>query len=135
MKSLRTAIAGLTLLGVPIAAAAQSASAQPLRSTPVMTQALEDSAFVGVVVNSSVLELVPGAEVTEAHTHDAELFGYILEGAVLTSLENAPIQRYEAGEMFYERRRILHTHFANASSESPARVLIVQIATPDDPVP
>jgi quercetin dioxygenase-like cupin family protein len=111
---------------------AQSGSPQPLRSTPVLTQALADSAFAGTVLNSSVLELAPGAEVTQAHRHDAELFGYILDGAVLTSLENGPIQRYDTGQMFYERRGILHTYFANASAETPARVLIIDLAKPAD---
>jgi quercetin dioxygenase-like cupin family protein len=131
MKKLPVLLAGAMLL-VGSAAAAQTAQ-PPLRSTPVLTQALQDSAFAGMVVNSSVLELRPGGVVAEPHRHDAELFGYILEGAVLTSLENGPIQRYEQGEMFYERRGILHSHFANASEDVPARVLIFNISRPAAP--
>mgnify|MGYP006176369777 CR=1 FL=1 len=48
----------------------------------------------------------PGALLTNPHQHPGELFGYVLEGAILTSLENGPIQRYQAGEMFYEHRGV-----------------------------
>jgi quercetin dioxygenase-like cupin family protein len=115
-----------------LCAAGAAGAQQPtqLRSTPVLTQVLSDSTLAGAVLTSSVLELIPGAEVTQPHRHDAELFGYILEGAVLTSLENGPIQRYEEGQMFYEPRGILHTHFANMSQDTPARVLVVTVSRP-----
>ncbi|MEX2584514.1 MAG: cupin domain-containing protein, partial [Gemmatimonadota bacterium] len=85
------------------------------------------------VVTSSVLELAPGAVLTNPHRHDAALFGYVLEGAILTSLEHGPIQRYEEGEMFHEPLRILHTHFENPDPDMPAQVLLVTIAKPPQP--
>src|SRR5690606_27408117 len=118
----RLSIVAVTLLLlVPLSVRAQQPA--QLRSTPVLTQALADSSLAGVVLSSSVLELVPGAELTQPHRHDAELFGYVLEGVVLTGLEHGPIQRYEAGQMFHEPLGILHTHFANESPTEPARVL------------
>ena len=124
--------AGVLLAAHATAAAGQQnstpASAQPLRSTPVLAQPLTgDPALQGKSVTTSRLELAPGALLTNPHQHPGELFGYILEGAILTSLDNGPIQRYEAGQMFYEHRGVTHTHFENESKTEPARVLIILI--------
>jgi quercetin dioxygenase-like cupin family protein len=118
------------VLSFPAALAGQQqASTQPLRSTPVLTQALTgDPELAGKAVTISRLELAPGALLTDPHTHPAELFGYVLEGAVLTGLNNAPPQRYETGQVFYEYRGVTHTHFQNASETQPARVLVVRVA-------
>lgn len=126
------ALAGALVFVHTSAATAQQtstpASAQPLRSTPVLAQPLTgDPALAGKSVTTSRLELAPGAVLTNPHQHPGELFGYILEGVVLTALENGPIQRYEAGQMFYEYRGVTHTHFENESKTEPARVLIIVI--------
>ncbi|WP_373399995.1 hypothetical protein V8V91_10450 [Algoriphagus halophilus] len=52
----------------------------------VFSKALSDPGLAGFRVESSVMTLVPGAEDTVAHRHDAELFGYVLEGNVQIGL-------------------------------------------------
>jgi quercetin dioxygenase-like cupin family protein len=79
----------------------------------------------GYALSSSVLELVPAGVDTVAHRHDSELFGYVLEGAVDVQLEGGPMQRFEAEQMFYEQRNVLHAYLGNPNQ--PARVLILNI--------
>lgn len=112
-------------------ASAQTPADQPLRSTPVLTQPVADPDLEGAVVTTTHLELVPGALLTNPHRHPGDLFGYVLEGAILTGLGNGIPTRYEAGQMFYEPRGILHTHFQNASETTPARVLVVLLTKPE----
>lgn len=112
------------ILNAP-ALVAQQASAQPLQSTPVLTQVLTDSVFDGTSMTTSQIELAPGALLTNPHSHPGDLFGYVLEGTVLTALGHGEVQKYEAGSMFYEPKGSLHTHFENESKTDPARVLIV----------
>lgn len=119
----------LFLLGAVQSSHAQEPS--PLSSQPVRSQVLTDSIFGGAQMASNQLTLAPGAVLTNPHRHPGDLFGYIIEGAVLTGLENGEPVRYEAGEMFYEPRGILHTHFQNASETTPARVLIVLLTKPE----
>lgn len=124
------ALCTLALVGVT-AGAANAQDASPVSSQPVRSQLLTDSIFAGAQFASNELTLAPGAVLTNPHRHPGDLFGYIIEGAILTGLENGEPVRYDAGEMFYEPRGILHTHFQNASETEPARVLIILLTKPD----
>lgn len=124
-----------TVLGLSLMAAcaqAQQQAPRPLTSTPVTSQQLTDSIFPSTTMTSNQIVLAPGATLTNPHSHPGDLFGYIVEGAVLTGLEHGELIRYEEGEMFYEPKGILHTHFQNASDTVPAKVLIVLIAKGDE---
>jgi quercetin dioxygenase-like cupin family protein len=72
-----------------------------------------------------VAELAPGAVDTVDHRHGAEVFGYVLEGSIVTEVDRGARTTYAAGQMFYEHRGALHGHFENPSRTAPARVLIL----------
>jgi quercetin dioxygenase-like cupin family protein len=121
------------LCGLSLAAGAQSSpdraavpdTLRPIRFHPVLTQALRDPELAGYSLQTSVAELAPGAVDTVDHRHGAEVFGYVLEGSIVTEVDRGTRTTYSAGQMFYEYRGALHGHFENASRTAPARVLIL----------
>jgi len=109
---------------------AQSTSAAsdtlpPIRFHPVLVQALGDPELAGYSLQTRVAELAPAAVDTVDHRHDAEVFGYVLEGSIVTQVDRGPLTTYAAGQMFHEPRRALHGHFENPSRTARARVLIL----------
>lgn len=119
------------MLGLPSLLAAQhqhpAEKINPLSFTPVRAEALSDPELAAYRMESSVMTIVPGGADTVAHRHDCELFGYVLEGSVLIGLERGEPQLYKKGQMFYEKRRILHSLTKNADKHHEAKVLLVFI--------
>ena len=102
-------------------------SPPPLTFKGVLSQALSDSLLSDYKMEASVMTIAPGGVDTVSHYHDSELFGYVLEGSVEIALVTKDPKTYKLGEMFYERRNILHTLTKNGSSSKPARVLLIFI--------
>jgi quercetin dioxygenase-like cupin family protein len=70
------------------------------------------------------VEYPPGVS-TPAHHHDGAIFAYVVEGAVITALDDGPERRYEAGEGWYERPGQVHRVSRNASRTERAKLLVV----------
>jgi quercetin dioxygenase-like cupin family protein len=62
------------------------------------------------------------------HRHDAELFGYVIEGEVELQLAGRPNVTYRQGQMFHEPRNIVHSMLRNQSREKTAKILLMFIA-------
>jgi len=86
---------------------------------------LSDSLLTDYKMDVSVMTVIPGGVDTVSHRHDCELFGYVLEGTVEIALVTKTPKTYKAGEMFYEKRNILHTLTKNGSATEHARVLLI----------
>jgi len=104
---------------------AVKASVSPLSFQPVLAQMLSDSLLTDYKMDVTVMTVTPGGIDTVSHRHDCELFGYVLEGSVEIALVTKTPKTYKAGEMFYEKRNILHTLTKNGSTTKPARVLLM----------
>jgi len=104
---------------------AAKANVPPLTFQPVLAQMLSDSLLTDYKMDVTVMTVTPGGIDTVSHRHDCELFGYVLEGSVEVALVTKTPKTYKAGEMFYEKRNILHTLTKNASTTTPARVLLM----------
>ena len=104
---------------------AVKASVSPLSFQPVLAQMLSDSLLTDYKMDVTVMTVTPGGIDTVSHRHDCELFGYVLEGSVEIALVTKTPKTYKAGEMFYEKRNILHTLTKNSSTTKPARVLLM----------
>ena len=123
-RSLLLALSLSTL--VASAGAAQTAEpARPMRFQKVLDQALQDPELKGYTMQTQLAELAPLATDTVDHRHGAEVFGYIIDGAIVTQVNGGARTTYSAGQMFYEPRGALHGHFENPSADKPARVLIL----------
>ena len=99
----------------------------PLTFKGILSQVLSDSLLSDYKMEASVMTIAPGGIDTVSHRHDCELFGYVMEGSVEIALVTKNPKTYKMGEMFYERRNILHTLTKNGSSNKPARVLLIFI--------
>jgi quercetin dioxygenase-like cupin family protein len=80
----------------------------------------------GKSIKGVLVEYGPGA-FSEAHTHPSSAFIYatVLEGAVLSQVNDGPIKTYRAGESFSEYPGDRHGVSENASKTEPARLLAV----------
>jgi quercetin dioxygenase-like cupin family protein len=99
----------------------------PLSFMAVRSELLSDPGLAGYKMESSVMTILPGAVDTVAHRHDCELFGYVLEGAVIVGLDRKEGKAYRAGEMFYEKRNVLHTLTKNPDRKKETKVLLMFI--------
>ncbi|GAB3933814.1 cupin domain-containing protein [Larkinella terrae] len=99
----------------------------PLSFAPVFATMLTDPELKDYKMDSSLMTVAPGGQDTVAHRHDAELFGYIVEGKVEIGLDKGAPKTYSAGQMFYEKRKIMHSLTRNPDPSTPAKVLIIFI--------
>ena len=79
------------------------------------------------------VEYPPGVS-TPAHHHDGAIFAYVVEGAVITALDDGAERRYEAGEGWYERPGQVHRVSRNASSTQGAKLVVVFLTEAGKPV-
>ena len=117
-------------------------TADPFQFQSVRTEWLTDAALKGYKLESSVMTIAPGARDTVSHRHDCDLFGYILEGEVQIGLDHAAPVVYKSGQMFFEKRNVLHSLAANQLPDRPSRVLLLFLIkegrasyTPEYPAP
>jgi quercetin dioxygenase-like cupin family protein len=69
------------------------------------------------------VEYVPGGA-SIPHRHNAQVFVYVLEGAVKMQVQGSEPVTLGPGETFYEGPDDIHTVSANASQSRPARILV-----------
>lgn len=105
---------------------AQPATAkEPLSFETVRNEWLTDPDLKGYKLESSVLTIAPGAKDTVSHRHDCDLFGYVLEGEVQIGLDHKAPEIFKTGQMFFEKRNIIHSLAANNLKDKPSRVLLL----------
>jgi quercetin dioxygenase-like cupin family protein len=97
------------------------AYAQVAKETPLMTKALPDVPGKEGLIERVVLN--PG-EVVPPHRHNADVFVYVLDGAVITQLKGGRPQTVHAGGTFYESPSDVHNASRNASTDHPATLLV-----------
>ncbi|MNC36788.1 Cupin domain protein [compost metagenome] len=65
----------------------------------------------------------PG-QASPAHQHPGAVMAYVLEGAVVSKLDNEPEKTYKAGEYWYEAPGTVHSVSRNASQKQSAKLLV-----------
>lgn len=75
------------------------------------------------------VDYAPGGS-SPAHRHaaSAEVFAYVVRGAVRSRVNDGEEHVYESGEFWYEPPGSTHSVSANASATEPARILAFVIA-------
>lgn len=123
-------LAGAT--GVAAAAAADVAHAQskpggaPTRA-PLYQHDLPDLAIKGWSVTAIEVKYAPG-QASGAHRHPGLTFAFVLEGEVVSKVDDGPEKTYKVGEMWHETPNQLHAVSRNASATNPARILAILLA-------
>jgi len=120
--------AGLLLLTV-----ADGASADESRKgvPPLMTRDL--AGIPGKEAIVLTVEYGPG-ESSPPHRHDANVFVYVLEGAITMQVKGGPVVTLHPGETYYESPSDIHVVSANASKTAPAKFLVFIVKDKGTPV-
>jgi uncharacterized protein YbjT (DUF2867 family)/quercetin dioxygenase-like cupin family protein len=112
-------------------AGAHDASGKQSKVTVVFDRLLPN--VPGKSMKGLLVEYPPGAS-SPAHTHANSAFIYatVLEGAVRSSVNGAPVKVYHAGENWSEEPGAYHGVSANDSKTEPARLLAVFVVNSDE---
>jgi quercetin dioxygenase-like cupin family protein len=122
MKSSSLALALLVtagLLGGQSAAWAHGDVADQVK----VLQEKQPSNAPGKNVVMLTVSYAPG-EASPAHQHPGAVMAYVLEGAVVSKLNDESEKTYKAGEYWYEAPGTVHSVSRNASKTQPAKLLV-----------
>jgi quercetin dioxygenase-like cupin family protein len=100
------------------------AKAQAGTAKTLMTKDLPD--VPGREGMIETVDFAPG-EVSQRHRHNADLFVYVLEGSIVTQLNDGSPQTVKAGDVFYESPTDIHSVSRNASETQPAKLLVFYV--------
>jgi quercetin dioxygenase-like cupin family protein len=79
------------------------------------------------------VEYGPG-ESSRPHRHDANVFVYVLEGAITMQVKGGPAVTLHPGQTYYESPSDIHTVSANASKTERAKILVFIVKDKGTPV-
>ena len=98
--------------------------------TRLMTKDLPD--VPGKEGMVEIVDFAPG-EASQVHRHNADLFVYVLEGAVVTQVKGGSAQTVRTGEVFTEAPSDIHVVSRNASETQPAKLLVFYVKAKGTP--
>lgn len=130
MRKILTSIAAASL------ALSGAARAGEGKTPDATVEDLMTKAVVGAStkeIRMLAVEYLPGGA-SLAHRHNAQVFVYVLEGAVKMQVAGGPLLTLGPGQIFYESPDDIHTVSANASATKPARILVFMIKDAGAPV-
>jgi quercetin dioxygenase-like cupin family protein len=105
---------------------AEAPKAKNAKVTLVYQHALPN--VPGKSIKGVLVEYGPGGY-SPAHTHPKSAFIYatVLEGEILSQINDGPVTTYKAGQSFSELPGDHHMVSANASKTKPAKILAVLV--------
>lgn len=123
-----TALVGLALGGLVATASAHEEDSADTVITPLLEQPLpaRDSAVATMVT----VEYAPGAG-TPPHTHPADTFVYVLQGAIEMQVAGGELKVLKQGDTFYEKPSDRHVVSRNASTSERAKFLVMFVKEKD----
>jgi quercetin dioxygenase-like cupin family protein len=123
------AVVGLALLTAVNIASGDEPQKKP--TPPLMTRDL--TGIPGKEAIVLTVEYGPG-ESSRPHRHDANVFVYVLEGAITMQVKGGPAVTLHPGQTYYESPSDIHTVSANASRTAPAKILVFIVKDTGTPV-
>lgn len=69
-----------------------------------------------------------------AHKHPGAIFAYVLEGSVVSGLNEDEAKTYKAGECWYEHPGCVHRVSKNTSATEPAKLLVFFVTQAGQPI-
>jgi quercetin dioxygenase-like cupin family protein len=88
---------------------------------------LSDAELSKFRYESFIFELGPGQSDTISHRHDCDVFVTVLEGTALIGQEFKRPDTVETGEIFHEKRNVIHSVSVNPSQDKLMKALVVFI--------
>jgi quercetin dioxygenase-like cupin family protein len=109
------------------------AQGQPggLKQTELFKTTMND--VMGRVLSVRVLERDAGTGSLPHRHPGSHTVGYILEGSYETQIDNGPLRKLEAGEVFYEAPNALHAVSRNGSTTQKVKYLVIQVSDAGKP--
>lgn len=98
-----------------------------LQFAPVLNTFLSDAELKDFRLQSTLMTVPPSLVDTVSHRHDADLFGYVIEGTIEVGLDHKEPNIFRAGQMFHEKRNVIHSLLRNPGKDTPAKVLLIYI--------
>jgi quercetin dioxygenase-like cupin family protein len=123
----RGAHAGLALVALAslaLGAAAGGAAPPDAVVAPLITRDL--IGMPGKEVTVETVEYPPGGK-SPPHSHHAQVFVYVLEGALRMQVQGSALVTLGPGATFYESPDDMHVVSENASASKPAKFLVVMV--------
>lgn len=78
------------------------------------------------------IDVAPGAGIG-GHRHSGHMFVYVIEGEIVSQLEDGEKIAYKPGEFWYEHPLMLHADFQNPSATVPAKAVIFSVVEKGKP--
>jgi quercetin dioxygenase-like cupin family protein len=132
MKRVRSRMAVMVAIGIVVGAAGierlQGEQAPSVKRTVLLKQ---DMTIPGREAVMALVELPPGAK-EGRHTHPAEVYGFVLEGAITLEVEGQPTRTLKAGDVFSIAPGLIHEGTNNGTAT--ARVSAVFVAEKGKPL-
>ncbi len=88
---------------------------------------LSDEELAKFKFETFIFELGPGQSDTISHRHDCDVFVIVLEGTALFGQEFKEPFTINTGEIFHEKRNVIHSVTINPNKDHRMRALIVYI--------
>ncbi len=100
-----------------------------------------DSAGVVHILSQKPLAGQPGTDIivltvdyapggaTPPHEHPGTTYAYVLEGAIISRIDDGQPQTFTKGQMWTEQPHDRHMESKNASATEPAKLLVFMIAS------
>jgi quercetin dioxygenase-like cupin family protein len=127
----RTTIIGFAFVLIAVAAlwvARASAASSPASAGVVRILSQQPLAGrIGTDVTILTVDYPPGGS-TPPHEHPGTTYAYVLQGSVVSKLDDGPTQTFTKGQMWTEQPHDHHMISKNASSTEPAKLLVLMIA-------
>ena len=76
----------------------------------------------------------PPGVTSASHQHPGPTFGYVVSGKVKWAINGEPAKVLEAGQSFFEPMGSVHSTSANASDTEPAKLSVVILSKPGEPL-
>jgi quercetin dioxygenase-like cupin family protein len=99
----------------------------PFQISGIFSTFMSDPELMKYKMESAMITVAPKYTDTVSHTHDGELFGYVIEGSVEIGLNHQTPTLFKTGEMFYEKRNIIHSFLKNPDEHTITRILLITI--------
>jgi quercetin dioxygenase-like cupin family protein len=135
MNHTRTTLLATVSIGVAIALSGATTLAADSKNEAVVKTLLTEplSGIPGKEVTVLTVEYLPGGA-SMAHRHDADVFVYVLEGAVVMQVDGKEPVTVRKGQTFRESPKDIHRQSANASKTEPARFVVFVVKDQGKPV-
>lgn len=135
MKHTRKTLLATASVGIALALASATSPAADAKNEAVVKPLLTEplTGIPGKEVTVLTVEYLPGGA-SMAHRHEADVFVYVLEGAVIMQVDGKEPITVHKGETFREIPTDIHRQSKNASKTEPAKFLVFVVKDQGKPI-